>query len=569
MTSSSRKLTPEQLANLLEETAPAPEAEAPQAPVRPTETTRPPVRETTSPRETTRPATQTPTSAPVQPTERETTPTRQSSVPLRSPADIDLPKFNALVGDWAGKPVEDMKRLFVKQVVLDGATTLDVETVKVPGYIGISDALQVTNPQGKKVSGHEDIAKFLDRDGLYICTYQWHKERYGVPLDTRQALAPDLFTEAFIKNEGHHSGAIVPAQRIDSAGKLIDSFGTFNEPDDYHRGMYGKDGYVAVAQKLTFPEFVTAKQARGYTDTIICWMALLNPFTKFPSDYNGGDPTRMADRATLKEFLKNGLLAALGDAGAIAFFKKTENMTYCAEYMFIALNTPLYPFNKKGLTDVLDGDAEKAEQILAMRDQHNKKLPTVLSKQTGNPEFKAFNIRMPLVPEGLPALDKLMTEQGQSVDANRLPFPPFKISDVIRHAFRTLLPRHQHSNDQKLIAAQARMFSFMEPALLQQLGLSSAPADDPKVVGVRQFVQLVSKELSRSFNSYAEFDQVVDGLMAQADEMLVGAGDRVRFVPPRIYVDLGQNDGDTNLPQGWGFRLETVGALVARGVIKG
>ncbi|NWF61155.1 MAG: hypothetical protein HXY43_18335 [Fischerella sp.] len=38
-------------------------------------------------------------------------------------------------------------------------------------------------------------------------------------------------------------------------------------------------------------------------------------------------------------------------------------------------------------------------------------------------------------------------------------------------------------------------------------------------------------------------------------------------MPPRIYVDLGQNDGDENLPKGWGFRLETVGALIHRGAI--
>jgi hypothetical protein len=51
--------------------------------------------------------------------------------------------------------------------------------------------------------------------------------------------------------------------------------------------------------------------------------------------------------------------------------------------------------------------------------------------------------------------------------------------------------------------------------------------------------------------------------------MLVGAGDLVYFVPPRIYIDLGQNDGDNNLPKGWGFKLETVGALIGRGAIKG
>ncbi|MBF2065718.1 MAG: family 10 glycosylhydrolase [Calothrix sp. C42_A2020_038] len=34
------------------------------------------------------------------------------------------------------------------------------------------------------------------------------------------------------------------------------------------------------------------------------------------------------------------------------------------------------------------------------------------------------------------------------------------------------------------------------------------------------------------------------------------------MVPPRIYIDLGQQDGDNNLPQGWGFDLKTVGSLI-------
>jgi hypothetical protein len=75
--------------------------------------------------------------------------------------------------------------------------------------------------------------------------------------------------------------------------------------------------------------------------------------------------------------------------------------------------------------------------------------------------------------------------------------------------------------------------------------------------------------LAQPASSREEFDQQINGLLAKADEMLVGAGDRAYFVPPRIYVDLGQPDYDKTLPKGWGFRLETVGALVARSVIKG
>lgn len=502
---------------------------------------------------------------------RATTPTNPTSanssakLPLYQPADIDLNKFNTLVGDWAGKPVEDMRRLFVKQVILDDQTTLDVDTLKVPGFIGISDAVQVKNPQGKSVSGHEDITKFIKQDGLLICTYQWNKERYGTPIDTRRPLEGDLLTEAFIKNEGHHSGAIVPAQRLEN-GKMTASYGTLNEPDDYHRGLYGKDGYVAVAQRLVFPEFVTAKQARGYTDSIICWMMLMNPFVKFPSNYNGGDPVRIADRASLKEYLKNGVLASLGDQRAIAFLKDAANMNYCAEFLFCNLNSPLYPFTLKGITKLLDGNEQKAKQVLAIRDAHNQRQSNVISQQSRNPEVKAFNIPMPVVPEDLLPLDQLMAQNGQTIAANSIPFPAFKISQIIRRAFRTMLPRHQQDSE-KLVQAQARMFGFMEPALIHQLGLGNLPENDPKREAVRQFLKLVNQTLAQDFSSYGEFDQIIDGLMEKADEMLVGAGDRVYFVPPRVYIDLGQNDGDNNLPKGWGFRLETVGALVARGVI--
>ena len=295
---------------------------------------------------------------------------------------------------------------------------------------------------------------------------------------------------------------------------------------------------------------------------------MLNPFAQFPKDYNGGDPTRVSDRATLKEFLKNGLLACVGDPRALTFFNDPANKTYCAEFIYINLNTPVYPFNLPTLTSLLDGDSFKAKQIMGLKQMQNNQQANLLSEKTGNPEFKGFHIAMPPVPDDLPPLDVLMAQHGQTIAPNSLPLPPFKISQVIRRAFRTLLPREKFG-DHKLVDAQARLFKFMKPALIQQLGLESLPASDPKVVSVSQFVDQVSDQLDQSYSSFAAFDTMVDGIMQQADVMLVGAGDREYFVPPRIYVDLGQNDGDIHLPQGWGFKLETVGALVARGVIRG
>jgi hypothetical protein len=63
-----------------------------------------------------------------------------NSLPLHSPEDVDLKIFNAIKSpDYNnGKPIKDIRRLFYKQVILDDETILSVETIKIPGYIGIA-----------------------------------------------------------------------------------------------------------------------------------------------------------------------------------------------------------------------------------------------------------------------------------------------------------------------------------------------------------------------------------------------------------------------------------------------
>ncbi len=499
-------------------------------------------------------------------------------LPLYPPEDIDLELFNSIQGpDYKeGKPVKDMKRLFHKQVIVDDETLLDIETIKVPGFIGIADEEIVTN-RGKSVSGHEDIVQFLEEYGLLICTYQYNKDRYGKVIDLRWSPQSNYeineLMEVFIKNEGHHSGAIVPAIREGGTK----AFASFNEPDIYHNGLYGESGFIAVAQNLVFPEFVTQQQQRGYTDSIICWMALMNPFVKFSqNDFNGGDPTRVIDRPSLKEFLTNCALASLGDESAIAFFNDPDNKAYCSEFVYISINIPVYPFNLKGLTSLLNDEA-KAREILAIQEKQNRRQENILSDRSKNPEFQAFNIQMPVVPQDLPPLHVLMAENGINIDEQSIPFPPFALSQILRRAFRTLLPRHNDVNNPKIIEAQVKLFGYLEPLILKQLELDNpygrrfseeATAQrEEKIKGVQEFLNFTRDRLQQNYDNYAELDFVIDKIMQQADE-LVGASEAKYFIPPRIYIDLGQNDGDGNLPQGWGFKLNTLGAIIYRGAIK-
>ncbi len=396
------------------------------------------------------------------------------NLPLHSPDDVDLKIFNSIKSpdSQGGKAIKDMRRLFHKQVILDDETIVSVETIKVPGFIGISDTNEISDPDNKIVSGSKDIVQFLDKYGLLICTYVYHKDCYGRVIDLRWQLGEneqDILMETFIKNGGHHAGAIVPATRD---GK---SFASLNEPDTYHNGLYGHQGFIAIPQALIFPDFVTPQQARGYTDSIICWLALMNSFVEFSqNDFNGGDPTTVCDRPTLTEFLKNCALAALGWTDAIDFLNNLENRAYCAEFIYIGLNTPVFPFNKAGLTQLL-GDEAKALEILKLQERQNSGRVNLLSKTSENPQFKFFSIQMPVVPEDLPPLDVLMSKQGQTIDPNSIPFPPFQLSQVLRRAFRTLLPRQLDVNNAKIAEAEANLFGSLEPLILRQLGIPVPP----------------------------------------------------------------------------------------------
>jgi hypothetical protein len=508
-------------------------------------------------------------------------------VPLRAPEAIDLEAFNLLVSSdyLKGQPIKDVRRLFYKEIILDDENIITSETIKTPGFIGIADDLEVLDPQQKTVSGHEDIVQYLDRDGLLICSYQYNKDRYGKAIDLRwpptKAEFADLM-EVVIKNEGHHAGAIVPAVRD---GKK--AFASFNEPDEYYNGLYGDKGFIAVAQRLVFPDFISPQQRCNYTNSIISWMALINPFSVFTNNnFNGGDPTHVCDRTTLKEFLKNCLLASLGSNDAIEFLNRTENKLYCAEFMYISLNTLIYPFNKSGLTQVLDGDEVKAIEILNLRDRQNSRRHNLLSRMSRNPQFQLLNIQMPVVSEESLPLDQLMIQHGVSIEPNTLPFPPFRLSQLLSQAFHTLLPRQNNASDVKVTAARLKLFKQLEPLLVQQISSSilapqpvqtaisegnpassTAVLDDPKVIAVQQFMGLAEEQLRQKLESHEEFDRVMDRLMEKADE-LVKDSDLKLFVPPRIYVDLGQDDRDRSLSEGWGFRLETIGTLIHRGVIK-
>jgi hypothetical protein len=586
--------------------------------------------------------------------------------PIYPPEAVDIEKLNSFI--YSAKPLEDVRKLFSKQVVIDKDTTVQVDTITVPGYIGVSDELFVEDPKGNRVPGYADIAAILKAEDLLICTYQGNPQAYGTPIDLSRdnnqfeeisglvnrevagsfkgnidgllsnsftgeslgefsghiglSIMPDggtgvlgtklkgtydgtlqgrfdgtlqgqlksttqfenfFIQDTVIKNGGLHTGAIVPARKQNyETGEIIDAFASFNQPAGYHSGVYGGDSLVSVAQRLVFDEVITPEEARGYKQTIINWMGLLSHVAKFADrNIDGGDPTTVVDVATLKTILQNGVRASLGDPDALTFFDDSNNKIYCAEFIYIALNTPLFPFNQSGLTELLDGDSAAAKAVLGHQTRYANAQFNIFSlvRESGaeNPELVARNIILPTVPETLLPINRVLTQRGRVAEG--LAFPPFTIAQVIRRAFRTLLPQQGTLAASQLAKLQVRLFKAIEPMLTQQVlptvdfsslteETSAAVQADPRVQQIKAFIAQVEDTLTAT-TDIAELDKRFDEIVEQANTLVRQAGSIVEFVPPRIYVDLGQQDGDDNLPKGWGFQLQTIGATIARQSING
>lgn len=203
--------------------------------------------------------------------------------------------------------------------------------------------------------------------------------RFEGLLQGELAATPAQFDRLFIqdtviKNEGLHTGAIVPAQRLDYAtNEIVSSFANLHQPASYHHGMYGGDELVSVAQRLVFDEAIS------YRHSSINWMGLLSHVVNFADrNIDGGDPTAVVNRETLRTILQNGLRASLGDPDALDFFDDSDNKLYCAEFICLALNTPLFPFNLKGFSTLLEGDNTTAAAILKHQQRYTNNRISIL-----------------------------------------------------------------------------------------------------------------------------------------------------------------------------------------------
>jgi hypothetical protein len=194
-----------------------------------------------------------------------------------------------------------------------------------------------------------------------------------------------------------------------------------------------------------------------------------------------------------------------------------------------------------------------------------------------NPELVNRSILLPPVSATLLPIDQRLSQSGRVTEG--LPFPPFTISQVIRRAFRTLLPPEGTLAASQLAKLQIRLFKAIEPMLIQQVlpavdfnnlteEATAAIQADPRVQQVKAFIAQVEATLMQT-TDVAELDRRFDEIIEQSNSLIRQSGALVEFVPPRIYVDLGQQDGDNNLPKGWGFQLETIGATISRQFING
>jgi hypothetical protein len=142
------------------------------------------------------------------------------------------------------------------------------------------------------------------------------------------------------------------AQAVIKNGK--DFVFTINNPQDYESGRFGKSNYPMIFVRPVLTDRISTELKKDYYQNIKNWLLLLNTYTEFPSDYNGGDPLNGSYIKDIKRFgdlILGKILIGTSEFDA----ELSKHPVYCAELIYLALNLGLYyPLNREEFLDIED-----------------------------------------------------------------------------------------------------------------------------------------------------------------------------------------------------------------------
>lgn len=336
-----------------------------------------------------------------------------------------------------------------------------------------------------------------------------------------------------IKLQDTHIEIVVGVLRDGQPGVI-----TVNNPQDYQEGGFGDEetpgDYPMVFTKPVLPAYVPEKVRPLFIENIRTMAVGFNTISKFPANYDGGDPLAAHAPEKIRECVKMMVKAVAGDEEAQDYFKRPENYMYCAELAFVSTTAGLLvPLNQKSM-EQLGVSAEEWQKFKAEVAKHNLHDPEQRSFFVRN--NRNFNLHLIQLAD-LRQLDELKPlaeyapESKREAEAEKLAFQPMTMADIIESFMRLNFPRQEMGED--LAPYQARALVMMKPGLLQMMALDPA---SPQARAVSGLYDQVVAAVEKKYPSYDAFRAALAPLMQRARGIAgpVGTGQGL-FTPPSLF----------------------------------
>lgn len=332
-----------------------------------------------------------------------------------------------------------------------------------------------------------------------------------------------------IKLQDTHVEIVVGVDRGGRAGVV-----TINNPQDYQEGGFGDEvasgDYPMIFAKPIFPPYVPVNVQQALIDNIRTMAVGFNTVSKFPKNYNGGDPLGASSPEKIRQHVKMMVQAVAGDRSARSFFERDENKMYCAELAFVAASAGmLVPLNHNTVISlgVSEGQWSAFKREVRLHNERNENRPSFFVKNNENKKIRFVRLA------DLDSLDALRPvaeySNAPDIESQKLAFHPMTMADIVDGYLRLILPRKELGED--LAPYQAELLAHMKPGLLQMLSVE--PESGPGRSAGQLFDEIVAV-VGRKYPSYDEFRRELEPLVVRARAM-TGNSSSGLFTPPSLF----------------------------------
>lgn len=354
------------------------------------------------------------------------------------------------------------------------------------------------------------------------------------PLPTTLPLSqePDLgMAKEEIKLQDTHIEIVVGVMREGQPGVI-----TVNNPQDYQEGGFGDESepgdYPMVFTKPVLPAYVPDKVRPLFTENIRTMAVGFNTVSKFPPNYDGGDPLAANTPEKIREHVKMMVKAVAGNEEAQDYFRKPENFMYCAELAFVSTTAGLLvPLNSKSMAQLGVSPEEWAafKAQVVRHNLHDPEQPSFFVRNNRNYRLHLIQLADLSQLEALKPVPEYSDKPA--AESQKLAFKPMTMADIIEGFMRLDFPRKEMGED--LAPYQARALVMMKPGLLQMMALDPA---SPQAAGVSLLYDQVVATVEKKYPSYDAFRAALAPVLQKAQNISgpVGTGQGL-FTPPSLF----------------------------------